>query len=83
TKAIFQPSWLPNIQFKDNGQGISPEIREQLFEPFTTTKEIGKGIGLGLSIVKGIITEYNGTIKAHSEPDMGTTFSIELPISQA
>jgi signal transduction histidine kinase/CheY-like chemotaxis protein len=82
TRLIRGETWTTNIQFKDNGQGISPEIREQLFEPFKTTKEIGKGIGLGLSIVKGIITEYNGTIKAHSEPDMGTNFSIELPVSQ-
>ncbi|HJO92597.1 MAG TPA: ATP-binding protein [Victivallales bacterium] len=68
------------INFTDTGIGISQENISKLFDPFFTTKEIGTGTGLGLSISLGIVKKHNGTINVESEPDIGTTFSIKLPI---
>jgi len=57
-------------------------VKSRLFEPFYTTKEIGQGTGLGLSISYGIIKRHEGTIEVLSEVGLGTTFTIELPITQ-
>ena len=65
----------------DDGPGINQENLGHLFDPFFTTKEVGKGTGLGLSICHGIITEHGGQIYAESELGKGTTFVVELPIS--
>jgi signal transduction histidine kinase len=70
------------IIIKDSGVGMSPEVKEHIFEPFYTTKEVGKGIGLGLSISYGIIEQHNGNIDVISEPGKGTEFIISLPIIQ-
>ena len=70
------------IRFSDNGVGIPDKNLSKLFEPFFTTKKKGKGVGLGLSVVYGIIKELGGTIHVDSKPDAGTTFSIELPVNQ-
>ncbi len=67
------------VRFKDNGVGIKQELIDKIFEPFFTTKEIGKGIGLGLSIVYGIIQEHNGTITCESDVDRGAEFTIKIP----
>jgi signal transduction histidine kinase len=69
------------IQFTDTGCGIPEGIIDEIFEPFVTTKEIGKGIGLGLSICKRIIERYHGTIRVQSEVGRGTTFTVELPLN--
>ncbi|MCP4351045.1 MAG: GHKL domain-containing protein [Desulfobacterales bacterium] len=68
-----------NIHFKDNGIGIKEEIKHKVFEPFFTTKDVGKGMGLGLSIVNEIVSELGGTIKCYSEFHEGTNFVIEIP----
>ncbi|HIK04869.1 MAG TPA: PAS domain-containing protein [Trichormus sp. M33_DOE_039] len=68
------------IRIKDNGRGIPTQIHHQIFNPFFTTKPIGKGTGLGLSISYQIIESHNGRINMMSAPDLGTEFSIELPI---
>jgi signal transduction histidine kinase len=68
------------VSFSDDGPGISPENMRKLFSPFFTTKDVGKGTGLGLSICYGIVTNHGGKIYAHSEPDKGATFVIELPV---
>ena len=71
------------IAITDNGPGIPPKAMEHLFNPFFTTKLVGKGTGLGMSISYQIITEtHNGTITYSSTPDQGTTFTITLPIKR-
>lgn len=71
------------IIIKDNGIGMTAEVKEHLFEPFFTTKEVGQGTGLGLSISYGIIEKHNGNIDVISEPGKGTEFIISLPITQS
>lgn len=82
TIATEQLDDLVKISVTDDGPGISPENMKKLFTPFFTTKEVGKGTGLGLSICQSIITEHGGNIYAESKLGLGTTFIIELPISQ-
>ena len=68
------------IQIADNGSGMPPEIKEQLFTPFFTTKPPGKGTGLGLSISRQIVVEtHQGSLKCESELGQGTQFAIEIP----
>jgi two-component system NtrC family sensor kinase len=68
------------IKVRDNGVGISPEIRDQLFQPFFTTKPTGEGTGLGLSISYDIVTQqHGGTIEVESEPGAFTEFIVRLP----
>lgn len=70
------------IRIRDNGPGIPDDIRQQIFNPFFTTKPVGKGTGLGMSISYQIIVEkHGGTIACTSFPEGGTEFAIELPIS--
>ena len=71
------------IIIKDNGRGMPPEVKEHIFDPFFTTKEVGKGMGLGLSISYGIIEKHNGNIDVISEPGKGTEFIISLPKTQS
>ena len=71
------------IIIKDNGKGMTQEVKEHIFDPFFTTKEVGQGTGLGLSISYGIIERHNGNIDVISEPGKGTEFIISLPKSQS
>ena len=66
--------------FTDDGPGISKTDQRYLFTPFFTTKEVGQGTGLSLSICLGIITEQNGRIWAESEVGKGSAFILELPV---
>jgi len=80
----IDPGTLEEKQFvltaiKDNGEGIGREIQEKIFDPFFTTREVGTGMGLGLSIVDQIIHEFSGVIKVDSSPGSGSCFSILLP----
>jgi two-component system NtrC family sensor kinase len=63
----------------DTGMGINPEDRPHIFEPFYTSKSGGKGVGLGLSVVYGIVSRHGGTINVESTPGEGATFTIHLP----
>ncbi len=67
------------ITVSDNGRGIPEEIREKIFNPFFTTKEVGKGTGLGLALVQKIIEKMNGEIQVESKLGSGTTFKISIP----
>jgi signal transduction histidine kinase len=68
------------IDIQDTGIGIPKENLNKLFNPFFTTKEKGKGVGLGLSVVHGIIGKHKGRIDVKSELNVGTTFSIYLEV---
>lgn len=67
------------VQFEDSGPGIPPEILPKIFDPFFTTKPVGRGTGLGLSLVYSIIQEHGGTIRAGAAQGGGALFTIELP----
>jgi len=75
----FKSGNYVQISVRDTGSGIDPDIIGKIFDPFFSTKEIGKGFGLGLSIVYGIVKEHNGIIKADSKPGEGTIFKIFFP----
>ncbi len=68
------------IEVRDNGVGIEPENRDRVFEPFYTTKEPGRGTGLGLAVSSRIIEELEGVITVSSSPEEGTCFAIYLPL---
>jgi len=67
------------IRVRDDGAGIAPDVLPQIFEPFMTTKENGRGVGLGLAISRGIVERHNGRIEVESELGRGTAFTITLP----
>jgi PAS domain S-box-containing protein len=70
------------LTVQDSGTGIAPEILPRIFEPFFTTKGLGKGTGMGLSVVHGIIKEYGGNIVVESKEGVGSLFQIFLPLLQ-
>ncbi len=68
-----------NISIKDSGQGMTKEVREKIFEPFFSTKSVGQGTGLGMSISFGIIKKHGGEIEVISEPGKGAEFILKIP----
>ena len=73
-----QERWL-QLTVRDNGCGIAPELLARIFEPYFTTKDVGKGSGMGLAVVHGIVSSHGGHIQVSSAPDKGTTFDVFLP----
>ena len=67
------------ITVRDTGTGIAPDVLERIFEPFFTTKAEGKGTGMGLSTVYGIVRQAGGQVRVHTEVGLGTTFVVDLP----
>lgn len=68
------------ISIHDNGKGIPEDHLGKIFEPFFTTKQVGEGTGLGLWVSSGIIRSFQGTIEVESAEDVGTTFTVKLPV---
>jgi signal transduction histidine kinase len=67
------------LTVEDNGPGIDPSVRERLFEPFVTTKEVGKGTGLGLAVCRGLVDSARGSIHLDESHKGGARFVVELP----
>jgi CheY-like chemotaxis protein len=70
------------LAVSDTGPGIPADIRARVFEAFFTTKPVGEGTGLGLSLCRSIVEEHGGTIEVQSEEGVGTTFVISLPVTR-
>jgi two-component system, NtrC family, sensor kinase len=76
---VSESGWLVEITVADNGPGIAPALLDQIFDPFVTTKEPGKGTGLGLAVSTRLIETIDGRIRAENSPDGGAVFTILLP----
>ncbi len=79
----LQPGRYARLRITDTGKGIAPEDLEKVFEPFYTTKQAGKGTGLGLAMVYGFVKQSGGHVKLYSEPGFGTSVSMILPVADA
>lgn len=76
------PARYARLTVSDTGTGIDPRIIDKIFDPYFTTKEQGKGTGLGLAVVHGIIRKHHGDIKVYSEPGKGSTFNVYIPVME-
>jgi len=77
------PGRFIELRIRDSGHGIDPDIRGKIFDPYFTTKEVGKGTGLGLAIVHGIVAGYGGFMTCESESGRGTVFTVYFPAIDA
>ena len=69
------------VRIRDTGCGIAPEVMDRIWDPFFTTKEVGRGIGLGLALTYNIVKRHCGTIHVESKPDAGSLFTVRLPVA--
>jgi CheY-like chemotaxis protein len=79
----MHPGDFVELSVGDTGPGIAPELWDKIFDPYFTTKEIGKGTGMGLSIIHGIAKGCGGCVSFHSHPGEGTVFQVLLPVMAA
>jgi len=70
------------IEVEDTGTGMSEDVMDQIFNPFFTTKEVGQGTGLGLSVVHGIVSAHGGVIEVESDVGRGSKFTIRIPLGE-
>jgi PAS domain S-box-containing protein len=82
-KAVLENPTRVMVEIRDTGPGLPPDVLPRIFEPFYTTKEVGKGTGLGLAIAYGIFQEHGGQISAANHPDGGAIFTVQLPVEPA
>jgi signal transduction histidine kinase len=81
--AVLKPGSYVSLTVSDTGRGIDPEICDRIFDPYFTTKDSGKGTGMGLAVVHGIVKSHGGAITVFSEPNVKTAFQVLLPIADA
>jgi two-component system NtrC family sensor kinase len=83
TTAVDRPRRMIVARVRDTGRGFAPDVLSRIFEPFYTTKEVGKGTGLGLAIAYGIVQDHGGQIIAANHADGGAVLTVELPMASA
>jgi len=76
----IEPGIYMVLTVRDTGHGMAPEVLEKIFDPYFTTKEKGKGTGLGMAVVHGIVKRHHGGISVKSKPGEGTTFRVYFPV---
>jgi len=74
---------IAEVEIRDTGHGIPQKHLDHIYDPFFTTRTMGEGTGIGLSIVYGVVKSHQGEIKVHSRVGKGTTFTIQLPLASA
>jgi CheY-like chemotaxis protein len=77
----IRPGKYLRLSVADTGCGIPPEVLNRIFDPYFTTKPIGEGTGMGLATVHGIVKDHGGIVEVYSEPGVGSTFHVFLPIA--
>ena len=77
-----EPGEYVQLVVTDTGHGMEPHLIKRVFEPFFTTKGVGEGTGMGLAVVYGVVKSLGGTIAVESEPEVGSTFRIFLPVAR-
>jgi signal transduction histidine kinase len=78
----YRDNGMAVVRFQDTGKGIPTSCRDRIFEPFYTTKEVGKGTGLGLAISYGIVQAHHGEIEVESTGDKGTAIVVRIPLAE-
>jgi signal transduction histidine kinase len=76
----IRPGKYIRLEVEDNGSGMDREILDKALDPYFTTKRVDEGTGIGLSVVHGIVSSYNGFIRLYSEPENGTTVLVYIPV---